>query len=62
MNAPPPNMCASEEEQVLEVKYLIREMCAAAARLGPCPTSAWLEEAARSASRALEQWDSSATH
>lgn len=61
MDAPPP-MGPPEEEQVREVQHVIREMRAAAARLGPCATSAWLEEAARSACQALEEWDSSQTH
>lgn len=50
------------EEERLEIQHVIREIRASAARLGPCPTSWWLEEAARSACLALEEWDSQATH
>lgn len=49
-------------EERHEIQRVIREIRAAAARLGPCPTSYWLEDAARSACQALEEWDSQTTH
>lgn len=61
MEYPPPqnpDLMASEEEQRAEVQRVIREIREASARLGPCPTSVWLEEAARSACLALAGWDS----
>ncbi len=54
---PPPRVPPSPEVQAQEVRRVIREMYRAAERLGPCPTSFWLEQAAMTADRVLEEWE-----
>lgn len=56
---PPPMIPPSEEVQAQEVRRVIREMRRSARRLGPCPTAFWLEQAAMTASLALEEWETS---
>lgn len=53
----PPLVTPSAEVQAQEVRRVIREMRRSAERLGPCPTSFWLEQAATTAARVLEEWE-----